>query len=242
MARHNARVYGVEHKVQWIHGDCLQVLPTLKNIDVVFLSPPWGGPKYKSNAVFDLRGMEPNYETTFFTSLSIAKNIIYLLPRNSDLTQLEMLAYQHQMLCGHITRSQQHVEQAKTTTSDNDTLNSDESRRPDEDATATSILPDQERVVMDIEQNYINQKAHSLTAYYGNFSSSSASEHPSNAWKVRTGKPATGAFTTMDTAEEDEPIVQYSQYAEENAKLKERMLRLWVAVLGQQATIHMHER
>jgi len=30
MAKHNAQIYGVHDKIKWIHGDCLEVLPTLK--------------------------------------------------------------------------------------------------------------------------------------------------------------------------------------------------------------------
>eukprot|EP00092_Neocalanus_flemingeri_P021800 GFUD01023649.1.p1 GENE.GFUD01023649.1~~GFUD01023649.1.p1 ORF type:complete len:260 (+),score=69.24 GFUD01023649.1:39-818(+) len=45
MAKHNARVYGVEDKIEFIVGDFFKIVPNLK-ADVVFLSPPWGGPKY----------------------------------------------------------------------------------------------------------------------------------------------------------------------------------------------------
>lgn len=30
MAKVNAEVYGVKDKIKWIHGDCLEVLPTLR--------------------------------------------------------------------------------------------------------------------------------------------------------------------------------------------------------------------
>lgn len=45
LARHNAAVYGVENRIEFIVGDFFQLAPTLK-ADVVFLSPPWGGPNY----------------------------------------------------------------------------------------------------------------------------------------------------------------------------------------------------
>ena len=44
MARNNARVYGVEHKIEFIVGDFFQIAPKL-TADAVFLSPPWGGPE-----------------------------------------------------------------------------------------------------------------------------------------------------------------------------------------------------
>ena len=42
-ARHNARIYGVEDRIQFIVGDFFEVIPTLNIADVIFLSPPWGG-------------------------------------------------------------------------------------------------------------------------------------------------------------------------------------------------------
>ena len=44
MARNNARVYGVESKIEFIVGDFFQLAPSLI-ADAVFLSPPWGGPE-----------------------------------------------------------------------------------------------------------------------------------------------------------------------------------------------------
>ncbi|KAJ8950152.1 hypothetical protein NQ314_008005 [Rhamnusium bicolor] len=53
MARHNAQVYGVANNIDFIVGDFLQLADTLK-ADVVFLSPPWGGPTYARETVYDL--------------------------------------------------------------------------------------------------------------------------------------------------------------------------------------------
>jgi trimethylguanosine synthase len=39
-ARHNARVHGVDHKIEFILGDYTRLAPRLQ-ADVVFLSPPW---------------------------------------------------------------------------------------------------------------------------------------------------------------------------------------------------------
>lgn len=49
-ARQNARVYGVEDRIEWILGDAKLILPKIQ-ADVVFLSPPWGGPSYLSQKV-----------------------------------------------------------------------------------------------------------------------------------------------------------------------------------------------
>jgi SAM-dependent methyltransferase len=41
LASHNARVYGVEGRVRFVHGDALALLPRLRG-DLLFLDPPWG--------------------------------------------------------------------------------------------------------------------------------------------------------------------------------------------------------
>lgn len=41
MARHNARRYGVEAQIRFVHGDGLSLLPSLKG-EILFLDPPWG--------------------------------------------------------------------------------------------------------------------------------------------------------------------------------------------------------
>ena len=55
-ARHNAEVYGVADRIEFIVGDFMKVAPTLK-ADAVFLSPPWGGPQYLDAEVFDIETM-----------------------------------------------------------------------------------------------------------------------------------------------------------------------------------------
>ncbi|CAF4230010.1 unnamed protein product [Didymodactylos carnosus] len=52
-AKQNARIYGVEDRIEFIQGDFMKLAPTLK-ADVVFLSPPWGGPSYGLIELFDL--------------------------------------------------------------------------------------------------------------------------------------------------------------------------------------------
>lgn len=56
LARHNAEVYGVADRIDFLLGDFLQLAPRLRG-DVVFLSPPWGGPDYLTAEVFDIRTM-----------------------------------------------------------------------------------------------------------------------------------------------------------------------------------------
>ena len=55
-ARHNAAIYGVSDRIDFVVADYLAVAPSLK-ADVVFLSPPWGGPGYTEADVFDVQTM-----------------------------------------------------------------------------------------------------------------------------------------------------------------------------------------
>lgn len=53
LARHNAALYGVEDRIEFVLADFFSFARTVKQrarraIDVVFLSPPWGGPSYLS--------------------------------------------------------------------------------------------------------------------------------------------------------------------------------------------------
>lgn len=56
LARNNAQVYGIADKIEFICGDFLLLAPSLK-ADVVFLSPPWGGPDYATAEIFDIKTM-----------------------------------------------------------------------------------------------------------------------------------------------------------------------------------------
>ncbi|KAI5616919.1 trimethylguanosine synthase, partial [Silurus asotus] len=116
LAQHNAAVYGVSERIDFIQADFLQVAPRLR-ADVVFLSPPWGGPEYLSADVFNIKTMmspdgypSPENLVTagtciltkflnlFFTfeifrlAKMISENIVYFLPRNADMEQIASLA------------------------------------------------------------------------------------------------------------------------------------------------------
>lgn len=85
MARHNASVYGVQDKIEFIVGDFLKLAGSLK-ADVVFLSPPWGGPLYLREKFYDLQTMLQPVPILDLLSAAnkITKNIAVFLPRNSN--------------------------------------------------------------------------------------------------------------------------------------------------------------
>ncbi|XP_016376299.1 trimethylguanosine synthase-like isoform X4 [Sinocyclocheilus rhinocerous] len=92
LAQHNAEVYGVAHQIEFVQGDFLQLAPRLRG-DMVFLSPPWGGPEYLSADVFNIKTMmTPDGFEIFRLSKMISDNIVYFLPRNADMEQIASLA------------------------------------------------------------------------------------------------------------------------------------------------------
>lgn len=94
MARNNARVYGVEHKIEFIVGDFFQVVPHLV-ADAIFLSPPWGGPEYLRQRTYDLHQMGNQDQMDGFDVFSAAQcvtpNIAFFVPRNTPIPQLSSL-------------------------------------------------------------------------------------------------------------------------------------------------------
>ncbi|NWI08592.1 TGS1 synthase, partial [Crypturellus soui] len=95
LARNNAQVYGVAERIEFICGDFMVLASQLK-ADVVFLSPPWGGPDYATAEIFDIQTMicPDGYPLICEPLLSkmITNNIVYFLPRNADIDQVASLA------------------------------------------------------------------------------------------------------------------------------------------------------
>jgi len=92
LARHNARVYGVQEKIEFILGDFFQVVPRIKG-DVIFMDPPWGGPQYHDQEVFDLQLMGGSMDgyKVFQTARLVTDNIVYALPKNTNVSQISSL-------------------------------------------------------------------------------------------------------------------------------------------------------
>ena len=101
-AQHNAAVNGVAPgSITWIHGDSFEYLnnllhrpeqlhPHLKiDLDSTFLfaSPPWGGPGYRTDQIFDLHTMEPYNLDHLHGAFKQMDHALYL-PRTSDIRQI----------------------------------------------------------------------------------------------------------------------------------------------------------
>lgn len=93
MAKHNASIYGVLDRIEFIVGDFFALASSLK-ADVVFLSPPWGGPEYLKNDIYDIElALQPKPASDLMKiTRQITNNIAIYLPRNSNTHQLVMLA------------------------------------------------------------------------------------------------------------------------------------------------------
>ena len=137
LARHNAALYGVEDRIEFVLADFFSFARTLsapgtngkhrgkRKIDVVFLSPPWGGPAYLSSPVkapskpqpkiteggntdgdasethteYSLESIRPVHGAELFTvARSITNNIAYFLPRNSNLDEVSNLVGNGEMV------------------------------------------------------------------------------------------------------------------------------------------------
>ncbi|XP_047981892.1 trimethylguanosine synthase-like isoform X2 [Salvia hispanica] len=93
LASHNAKIYGVQDKIDFVVGDFFQLAPFLKG-DVVFLSPPWGGPSYKAKENFTLDLLKPkDGHSLFQVAQAITSNIVMFLPRNVNVLQASELSW-----------------------------------------------------------------------------------------------------------------------------------------------------
>ncbi|OBT69872.1 hypothetical protein VE03_00476 [Pseudogymnoascus sp. 23342-1-I1] len=94
-AKNNAAVYGVEDKITWINDDCFGFVAKNGNIDfktsTIFASPPWGGPGYRGDEIFNLDTMQP-YSAKQIHEMCKATECALFLPRTSDLRQIAKLA------------------------------------------------------------------------------------------------------------------------------------------------------
>ena len=90
-AKHNADIYKVSDHIEFIVGDFFQILPSLKAVDVVFLSPPWGGPEYLNAKLFDLSYIPLGGYEIFELSRRATPNVAYYIPRNVNVDQMVKL-------------------------------------------------------------------------------------------------------------------------------------------------------
>ncbi|XP_053991132.1 uncharacterized protein LOC128883137 isoform X2 [Hylaeus volcanicus] len=105
--QHNSQVYGVSSQLDCVLADTTRLPFRECNdfFDITFLSPPWGGPKYCKKTIISLE----NIIHLGFQMLEkhLAKTIIYYLPRNLQLLDLNYL-FEKNLVCfleGYLNRS-----------------------------------------------------------------------------------------------------------------------------------------
>lgn len=94
-ARHNSAIYGVADKIEYIVGDFISLAGTLR-ADAVFLSPPWGGPTYLKQQIYELdEALQPIPFTQLMKcAKQISNNVGIFLPRNSNTHTVTHIHYQ----------------------------------------------------------------------------------------------------------------------------------------------------
>lgn len=183
LARHNAVIYGVEDRIEFILADYLSfarsylsaaatsVKGRQRKIDVVFLSPPWGGPEYiaggnetssapasasegqsgeESHPDFSLASIQPIHGADLFRlTRKITPNVAYFLPRNTNLEEISALL---------------------TAESDSSSANGKGKQR------ASSSNAE----VVEVEEEWMGPKLKALTCYFGGLAAGQESmyDHP----------------------------------------------------------------
>ena len=105
LARHNAALHGVAARIEFVLADFRTFARRLlyatsttpasapaRKIDVVFLSPPWGGPEYLSGPEYSLARTQPEPATELFRlARLLTPNVAFYVPRNTALEDIAAL-------------------------------------------------------------------------------------------------------------------------------------------------------
>ncbi len=81
IAKHNAVVYGVSKRIDFIHGDIMNVMSSI-DADAAFLDPPWGGPSYAQQDSFLLEHFNPHGNELLQASFNAIPAVALKVPRN----------------------------------------------------------------------------------------------------------------------------------------------------------------
>jgi len=104
LARHNAALHGVAARIEFVLADfrmfAARVLhatsaarsSSVRKIDVVFLSPPWGGPEYLAGPEYSLSQTQPEPAAELFRlARLLTPNVAFYVPRNTSLEDIAAL-------------------------------------------------------------------------------------------------------------------------------------------------------
>ncbi|KAI9439491.1 RNA cap guanine-N2 methyltransferase-domain-containing protein [Lactarius psammicola] len=113
LARHNAALHGLAARIEFVLADFRTFAaripnpaplspsalphpgassPPARKIDVVFLSPPWGGPEYLSAPEYHLASTQPEPASELFRlARLLTPNVAFYVPRNTVLAEIAAL-------------------------------------------------------------------------------------------------------------------------------------------------------
>lgn len=102
LARHNAALHGLATRIEFILADfrtfaarmshATSPTSSARKIDVVFLSPPWGGPEYLAAPVYSLAQTQPDPAAELFRlARLLTPNVAFYVPRNTALEDIAAL-------------------------------------------------------------------------------------------------------------------------------------------------------
>ena len=92
----NAQIYNVDPSIQIINKDFLNLsVADIKypedrpsKMDVVYMSPPWGGIGYNMLPEYSVKYLHPDFNQVIKKALEFSRNIIMFLPKNTSIEEL----------------------------------------------------------------------------------------------------------------------------------------------------------
>lgn len=86
MARHNAGIYGVADKIEFICGGFFEESTKIQ-ADGVFVDPPWGGPDYKNIKSFKLSNFSPDGNKILKSAFQNFSKVTLRVPANFNVSE-----------------------------------------------------------------------------------------------------------------------------------------------------------
>lgn len=81
LARHNAAIYGVAERIEFVVGDC-RARMSAGGFDCVYLDPPWGGPDYYKLPNFRWRDFAPDGAELLAAAFAVTPQVAISVPKN----------------------------------------------------------------------------------------------------------------------------------------------------------------
>lgn len=86
LAKNNAKIYNVHHKIKFLVGDFFEICHRLQPVDAIITSPPWGGPSY--NRQPSLNPTNILVDKILELGIKVAPKILLHLPKNLDTNEV----------------------------------------------------------------------------------------------------------------------------------------------------------